>query len=148
LTEFPDTTLSERIMRALGTDDLIFGPLFPAVGHLILGQYDESLQNIDAALAIDDNIAELHMMQGLAYCSLEDFEAAEAAYSNAIERDPEFALLYVLRANARFELNDLAAALEDVSIARGFNVGAEFDALLDAGVAGEVTCQNFFDYQP
>jgi tetratricopeptide (TPR) repeat protein len=148
VNDFPDTTLSTRMMRAIGTENSLLGPIFPAVGNLILGQYEAALTDIDVALAIDDNLAELYMMQGLAYCSLEDFEAAEAAYSNAIERDPEFALLYMLRANARFELNNLAAALEDVGIAQGFSLGAEFDTLLDAGMAGEVTCQNFFDYQP
>ena len=148
VTEFPDTTFSTRMVRALGTEDVIFGSIFPAVGNLLLGQYEATLEDIDTALAIDDNMTELYLIKGMALCNLDDFEAAEAAYSRGIEIDPDLALLYALRGDVHLAMGNVAAALEDTNAAREFNLGEEFDSLLDAGLTGEVTCKNFFDYQP
>jgi len=148
VTEFPDTTLSKRMVSALSAEDIVFGPIFSAVGNLILGQYEAALVDIDASLAADEGFAESYMLKGLAHCNLDEYEEAEAAYSAGISIDPDLAILYMLRADVRFSLGDTQGSLEDAATARNVNLSDEFNALLDAGLTEGITCKNFFEYQP
>jgi tetratricopeptide (TPR) repeat protein len=148
LTRFPDPTYSSRLFEALYGDrvDNLFAAVYSAVGNLILGRYEEVLRSADAALAIDDSMADVYLLQGLAYCSLDDNEASEAALTQAIEYDPDFAEAYALRAQVRMALGDRGGMLDDLRIVSEYDLGPEFEAMVQAGVAGDLNCKTFFTY--
>jgi tetratricopeptide (TPR) repeat protein len=148
LTRFPDPLLASRIISAAFGDPaesgLYIGPLFSAGANTVLGQYDSVLKDIDLALKTADKMPDLYLLRGVAYCGLNKYADAEKAYSRALELDPKYAVVYALRAEARIKQNNMPGALLDVAQAKNAKLGAEFDALVDAGLKGEVGCQNFF----
>ena len=149
VTEYPDSSLSVRMMRAFGADQaMVFGEVFPAFGNLILGQYQEAIQAVENSLAVDDSVPDLYLLRGFAECGLEDYAAAEADFTTALETDSDFAVIYLLRSGVRFAQDNFTGAAEDVIKAQSFDLGEEYAAFIEAGVNGEVTCANFFAYQP
>jgi tetratricopeptide (TPR) repeat protein len=148
LTEFPDPAFGNRIILALYGDEVpnILGPTFSAFGNLILGQYDAAIRDSKAALAINDQLADLYFMQGFAYCNLEEYAAAEAAYTRGLETDPDFIVLYLLRAEVRTKQNNLVGAFEDVGTAQASELGDALAGLIAASQSGALSCENFFSY--
>jgi Flp pilus assembly protein TadD len=150
LTEFPDPTLGNRIVEIFsgaGERGNFFGLVVAAFGNLTLGQYNEAIQNVESALAIQADLPELYMMQGLAYCLSGDNAAAESAYSNGIELDPDFTVLYLLRGDVRSRQNDLAGALTDLSAAQATTQWAGFESYVEAAMSGgdsALGCESFF----
>ncbi|MBZ0307434.1 MAG: tetratricopeptide repeat protein, partial [Anaerolineae bacterium] len=149
VNQFPDPTLANRgIVGFYGNAASNFiGLTFSAAGNMLLGRYSEVLPDVEAALAIDDRVADLYMMRGFAYCNLGDFDNASEAYTNAILLDSDFALLYLLRAETRLQMQRPVLALQDSNRASGYELGAEYQALLDAANQGKVGCHNFFDFK-
>ncbi len=147
VTQFPDPTLANRgIVGFYGSAASNFiGLTFSAAGNMLLGRYSEVLPDVEAALAIDDRVADLYMIQGFAYCNLENFDAAAESYSRAILLDPNFALLYLLRAEARYQIERPVLALQDLNRAGEFELGAEYEALIEAAGKVQVGCRNFYD---
>lgn len=146
--DFADPTLANRAIQTFygGAASDLAGLTFSAGGNMLLGRYNDVLADVEAALQITESVPELYLMQGFAYCNLENYEAAENAYSKAVELDPEFALLYLLRSEAQLrQPNKLQAALADLEKARSYDLGAEFTALIEAGQTGNMSCKNFFD---
>jgi tetratricopeptide (TPR) repeat protein len=90
------------------------------------------------------NFAELHLFQGVAYCINEDYEAAEAAYTRGIERDDDFTVLYLLRADIRRRLGNLAGAIEDFQAAQGTTYWTNFAELASNPANTNLGCENFF----
>jgi tetratricopeptide (TPR) repeat protein len=148
LTEFPDPLFAARLVDAMFGSKLpnIWSGIFAAFGNLMLGQYEQAVEVANAAVSISDKWPELYMIQGLAYCNLEDFAAAEAAYSRGIEIDPRFMVLYALRSEVRLRQRDLVGATADSQIILKSDLGPVFEPLLQAGVSGDWTCENFFNY--
>ncbi|NWF68100.1 MAG: protein kinase [Chloroflexi bacterium] len=146
LTRFPDPTLANRISQVYygRRAQNVFGPLFNAFGSLLLGQYEQGIAAAQQASAVMPTLADPYLIEGYAHCNLEQYEEAEAAYSQGILLDPDFAILYMLRAEVRQNLGRLPGALQDVRALRAVDLGAEFAQLVAQGVSGEVTCANFF----
>ncbi|MCB9453673.1 MAG: protein kinase [Anaerolineaceae bacterium] len=154
LTEFPDPAFSTRIaVAAFGEqNDVIFSPMFAAIGNFILEQYDQMLVDTQTALAIDDQLTDLYAMEGFAYCNLGQYAEAEAAYTTAIDLEPDQPFVYVLRADSRLKQLNLLGANDDANAAREriekLGMGEELIAYIDAGLRLEVGCANFFDWIP
>ncbi|MBN1681029.1 MAG: tetratricopeptide repeat protein [Anaerolineae bacterium] len=148
VTKFPDPQFSNRMLQALfgGQVPNLWGPVLAALGNLVLGQYDDALVQIEAALAVDDRLPELYMGQGMVYCNLRDYEAAEEAYTRGIALDPDLVALYALRAEVRNRMGDTAGVLQDGAVVLESDVGSSFAPLLEAGLAGEWSCETFFSY--
>ncbi len=150
---FPNPTLGNRILTATFGEDLPknfpidYGNTLSAFGNVLLGQYEAAIDDAEAALVVSPDRAELYMIQGLAHCNLRDYAAAEMAYSRAIENDPDLAVLYLLRAEARKKLGgtNLVGALSDFAVARRAELGDEFAQLVEDGFNDIVTCENFLD---
>ena len=87
----------------------------------------------------------MYLAEGISYCNLEDYPAAEAAYTRAIELEPDFAALYVLRAEVRQKQGDLAGSDQDMFAAQTYDLGPEFAGLIQAIATGAVNCQNLFE---
>ncbi|MBI5930139.1 MAG: protein kinase [Chloroflexi bacterium] len=145
--EFPDPTFSNRILQAVyGSDaNLVYTWFNSAAGNLFLGQFNATISDTDKAISINPNITEVYMVRGLAYCNLEQYEDAETAYSQAIEKDPNFIALYLLRADARRKLNHLPEALEDVAVVTQSDLGDEFAPYLQQANEGNFDCTSILN---
>jgi tetratricopeptide (TPR) repeat protein len=148
LVDFPDPAFANRITLAMYGDKVpnIFGPTISAFGNLILGQYDAVIRDTEAALVINDQLADLYFMQGFAYCNLKEYAAAEAAYTRGLETDPDFIVLYLLRAEVRAKQNNLGGAFQDVGTAQASELGEALAGLIAASQSGALSCENFFSY--
>jgi len=152
LAKFPDPAFGLRIMKNIfpveEDSPLVIAPLFSAFGNVVLGQFVDALQDIDTALAIDSSLPELYMLQGFAHCNLQNYEAAVDSYSQGLEIDPDFTLLYLLRAEVYSYLNQMANAIMDIGAVRTSDQADIFAPLLDAAASGDVTCETFFEELP
>jgi tetratricopeptide (TPR) repeat protein len=110
----------------------------------ILNQPDHEALFRQEVIALSD----MYFLQGLAYCNLQDYPAAEEAYTMAVNYSPNFALLYVLRGQVRIEQGERDAAAEDFTAARSKNQDPAFAAWIDAGENMAWTCVDMMDYQP
>jgi len=141
-------------------DENYTGLLFSAGTNLVLGQYDRVVSDVqtvaDYVLSGPDFEPEGHMiemgdmlaMQGIAYCNLDQPEDAATAYTEALRFSPDFALLYVLRGQARQDLDDAVAAGDDFAAAGETTLGPEFAAWVEAGIDGEWSCKTLQTYTP
>lgn len=151
LTEFPNPDFANRTAQAFFGESrspaAVWGPSLSAYGLMTLGQYETALEEIQRAIDLGWEIAPFFFLKGYIECNLNDYEAAEASYSRAIELDPDFILLYGLRGQVRLELGQVIQAGQDTLYAQANSPSREFDALLQAGIDGEVDCHNFFEYE-
>lgn len=143
-----DPDLLDRLLSAMFGDSVpnIFTPFFAAGGHLLLRQYETALGDIDNLLALNDQLPDAYLLQGVAYCSLHDYPAAEAAYTQGLALDPGYTALYALRSEARQRQGDLEGALEDARTVQTGAQAAAYAPLLQAAVAGDWSCETLFDY--
>ena len=164
LTEYPDPELTNRAMEVVYGENAehFVGPFFSAATNYTLGQYDDVISQIDTftthlfeqpeieALIGQEltELGDLYTLEGLTYCNMKDYAAAETAYDRAIGYSHDFKLLYLLRGQARQMQGKTDAAQEDFATARDHTLGAEFDAWVEAGAAQEWTCETMTDYQP
>ena len=146
LTEFPDPSFANRVTLAMYGEEcpVIHVPALSAFANLALGQYDAVVRDTNDALAINDQLADLYLMQGFACCNLHDYPAAEAAYTAGLELDPGFVVLYLLRADVRLHQQDLTSAFEDLGAVRDSELGEAFAKYIEAAISGELSCENFF----
>src|SRR5262249_1085110 len=102
LSRFPDPHLFQRVFRAAFGDPnnhkVAYGSIISASNNMLIGQYDSAVTDIQTAIEVFPNFAELYMLEGFAQCSLSRYADAEKSLSQGITIDPKFALLYALRA--------------------------------------------------
>lgn len=149
LNTFPDPEFGNRITEALFGREVpnFLGPATSAFSSMVLKLYPEAIQQASEALTINDQFSDLYLIKGFAYCNLGEYEAAEEAYSEGIILDPDYTMLYLLRADVRFKLGELMGNLEDVNHVRNSDLAESFEPVIEAGLAGELSCDNFFDYE-
>jgi len=145
---FPDPLAAYYMTQAAYGDEIetIIGPYFAAFGHLTLARYDEAIRFSEDALELNDTLPEPHFMLGFARCNLGELEAADAAYTNAIEQDDTFLAAYLLRADVRNRMGDVVGALEDVRVVQEALAerDADPDPLMQQAVAGNISCETIF----
>jgi serine/threonine-protein kinase len=148
ITEFPDPSLSLRLIDAIYGDEIpyVFGPMFSAAGNLLLGQYEQAVADSQMALEINDQIADLYLLQGMAYCNLRDYPAAEAAYTQGLTLDPTYIVLYALRSEVRLRQGDRRGTLEDAVKVRQSALADTFGPVIEEGLRGNWTCEDFFTF--
>lgn len=163
IVRFPDTTFSMRmVVSTFGSTSgavAVFGPAFSAFTNLILRRYDLAIADIDAALLINPNLADLYLAQGYAYCNLAylerergETEAAAAyfqqsidGYSAGIALEPDYAALYLLRAEVYRASGQVLPSVQDMATVSQLNPSAELATLAGFGVRDEIGCRNFYD---
>lgn len=82
------------------------------------GEYEQARISFEQALAFAPERAELQAGIAGVHIALEEFDAAEAASSLALEQDEANPVAYQLRARARLGKGDFDAALSDIEAAR------------------------------
>jgi tetratricopeptide (TPR) repeat protein len=150
LTKFPDPTFGNRILEAFFGDKIpdAIGPTISGTGNLILGQYDNVVQNTKAALAVNDKLADVYFLQGFAQCNLKQYAEAQESYTRGIEIDPSFVALYFLRSETRLRQGNTSGALEDISVVQKSPQAPAFASFVTAATAGKLGCENFFTFTP
>ncbi len=148
ITRFPDPTQSARILDATFGPGMpsVWGPAFSAMGNVLLGQYETAVEDTQAALAIYPPFSDMYFVQGLAYCNLDYYPAAEEAYSKGIELDPNLTVLYVLRAEARARQQNLTGVMEDMKAVQDSPLADQMLPLFDLASRGELSCKDFFTF--
>jgi serine/threonine protein kinase/tetratricopeptide (TPR) repeat protein len=168
--EYPDPTFSARIfVAAMGeTAGQSMAQYLSISGNLALGQYDNVVTQGDAALGImnptnpvfqmmalvagtDTELltgivnrfaSDVDAMYGLAQCNLRDFTAAEAAYTNGLEADPSYALIYLLRAEVRLSRGNDIGAQEDFADVEQSELAEVVTPYVASMQAGDLNCTN------
>jgi tetratricopeptide (TPR) repeat protein len=146
LTEFPDPLYMERLLgAAIGTTQLnSYSVMLSAFTNLALGRHDEVIKTTTAGLKAFPSLADLYFMQGVSYCALDNALGAKTSFTNGLQRDPDFTLGYLLRADAQLELGNPTGADADFKIVADSPYSAEFEPLVDAIKAGTLDCSNLF----
>ncbi len=142
LTEFPDPGFMERLIRATFGEQLAdpYAILLSAVANQMLGRHDRAIADTAAGLDVLPNLADFYLVQGVSYCALGQYAAAETALSRGLMRDPDFWLLYLLRADARLQQGDEAGAAADLRALNNGPLAETYRPLASSIRAGEVGC--------
>jgi serine/threonine protein kinase/tetratricopeptide (TPR) repeat protein len=151
LTEYPDPELTNRALQAVFGDAVghdFTGAFFAAATNFALGQYDDVIGvGVLSELEVV-GLSDMYLLQGLSYCNLKEYAAAEAAYNKAIAYSVDFMLLYVLRGQVRLQQGDQNGAEADFAAAGSEDLGPEFAAWVEAGAEQAWSCENLLEYQP
>jgi tetratricopeptide (TPR) repeat protein len=118
-------------------DQLVAGQLADAIALASRGIEIAATTSFPPTISSD-----LLFMRGMAQCVAADDAGAAESYGAALGLTPEFALLYLLRADARQRLGDIAGALEDVGAATTGPQAELLGPLLAAPAGGQLTCKS------
>jgi tetratricopeptide (TPR) repeat protein len=174
LKKFPDPTASSRAIRAAMGENVggIFAQYISLPGYLALGQYEDvkriaqdtssNLANAGALMALtgfgpdndskvmqstlNNSLADVYLYTGLAQCNLRLYPPAEAAYTSGIKANPNFTLLYLLRAEIRMKVSK-SLAQEDLDAIQKSPQAEAFAPYRAALEAGKLTCENVLTTQ-
>lgn len=148
-TRFPDPRYMERLVVSVLSEDAsetILVPFLASFTNLTRDQWDDALDDAREVQQFDELVtSDTYFIEGFAHCNLGNFAEAEAAYTAAIERDPGFTLLYLLRAEVRGYQLDLVGAAQDLNTVRESAQAAAYEPLVAAVAAGELSCQSFLE---
>lgn len=146
LEQYPDPAHMNRLIGAMfGADTLTsFGYTLSGFGNMVLGRYDNVLAATAGGLEQNHRDPDLHLMQGFAQCALGEYQNAELSYTRAIDLDPDFTILYLLRAEVRRKQRNFDGAATDLKTVNDSSNGAELHLLTEAIRQGTAGCSNFF----
>ncbi|HML23352.1 MAG TPA: tetratricopeptide repeat protein, partial [Aggregatilinea sp.] len=146
LEDYPDPDFMNRLIAAFfGSNALSsYGYKLSAFGNMVLGRYDAVMEATDSGLEYFSRDVDLYVIQGFAECALGDYAKAERSYTSAIGLEPDFTLIYLLRAEVRRKQRNFTTAAADLQSATQSIHGQEFLPLSEAVRQGTVGCGNFF----
>jgi serine/threonine protein kinase/tetratricopeptide (TPR) repeat protein len=149
-TDFGDPSIGNRTINAAYGDtfSIPFGPWMSAFGNIVLGQFDDVLADVDSVPETQRRqFPELYLLQGLAYCNQQKYDEALASYTTAIELDRTITILYLLRGEIALRLEDNEQVAADTAIILESDLSDTLTPYLQAGINGDLSCENFFTYQ-
>ena len=146
LEDYPDPEFMNRLIASFfGSNALSsYGYKLSAFGNMVLGRYEAVLDSTDSGLDYFSRDVDLYVIQGFAQCALGDYALAEQSYTNAIGLEPNFTLIYLLRAEVRRKQRSFTTAAADLQTANQSIQGQEFLPLAEAVRQGTIGCGNFF----
>lgn len=150
LNQFPDPSLANRVILTAGNQPAyggFYSSMLSAFSNMALQQYDDAVQDLEAAVKLRSDIPEIFLFQGIAYCVTGENERAEAAYTKGIALDEDFTVLYLLRADSRQRQNKLTEALQDFRAAQGTTQWPQFEPVVTEAMTGggaALGCEGFF----
>ncbi|HVO71163.1 MAG TPA: protein kinase [Aggregatilineaceae bacterium] len=146
LTEFPDPSYMSRLLGATFgiTESNAYSVTLSAFTNLALGRHEAVIKDTTAGLKAFPTLADLYFMQGISYCALGNALGAKISFSDGLQRDPDFTLGYLLRADALLQLGNPTGADADFQVVANRPFSAEFEPLVTAIQAGTLDCSNLF----
>ncbi|KAA3658252.1 MAG: tetratricopeptide repeat protein [Chloroflexi bacterium] len=148
LQKFPDPSFGNRVMESSLGDASVVGTMIAGYGYGLLAQYENVIQEMDKAIANNDQLPELHWMRGFAHCNLQEYEAAELDFSTAIERDPSYNLPYLSRAEIRLKLGNVEGAQADIDTILHSEQADTYSQILELVETGALNCQTLLSFNP
>ena len=145
----PDPTYGEKIVYAFTGGEVNYPNLdaLSAYGRLTLGQYSEAIAIADRGIRVFP-LADLYFIKGAAQCSLKQYKEAEDSYAQGLELDPEYGLLYLLRADISTKQGDLPGTQSDLAALQSTKQFALFAPYLQNAQPGSFTCETLFATSP
>jgi tetratricopeptide (TPR) repeat protein len=148
-TQFPNFSLTELIILvgvpAAANEPRALIVTVNAATKLALRQWSDVIRITEPLVSVQAHFDALYFMQGIAYCNLDQYAAAEAAYTQGIELFPDYYLLYMLRAEVRFNQNKLAGFIEDIQVVENSPQAATLSPIIEMAQAGEASCKTLFN---
>jgi tetratricopeptide (TPR) repeat protein len=144
-------SFDENFYSNLFGQDNILGLDMGAIEQLMVGQNRDAIASASQALMLESPLAserlrpDMHFVIGLAECRRGNAQAAIDAYSQALATDPDFALIYLLRAEARGQLGDVQGAAEDLNAAQTGPQALRLQPAIDAAYRGELSCASLIE---
>jgi tetratricopeptide (TPR) repeat protein len=151
LERFPDPRFAEKAVASTlseeAAEDIPWLPFLSLFGNFALQQWNDVIADSEEAIARGlDDMPEIYLLQGIAYCSLGDYEAAEASFTAGIEVDPDLIILYMIRADVRNKQGKLLAAGQDTAQILRSEQADLYAPLIEAVMGGEnIGCETLFD---
>jgi serine/threonine protein kinase/tetratricopeptide (TPR) repeat protein len=144
LTEFPDPSYMTRLWSATfgSPQGDPYAVTLSAFTNAAVGRHEEVLKETTAGLKAFPTLADLYFIQGVSYCALGNALGARMSFDNGLERDPDFTVGYLLRADTLLQLGDTASAAADFKTIADSPYSAEFEPLVTAMKAGKLNCAN------
>lgn len=148
LEDFPNPEIvTETLYSAYGTESP-FGGAVEAFGYFTLRQWGQAIESIDS---VDEAFGDLFfiilpdllVLDGIAHCNLGNGVDALESYTRLLDIDPDYYLVYALRASVQENLVDANA---DLQVALASPIGDILQPHVPAFIAGEITCTNLLDY--
>jgi tetratricopeptide (TPR) repeat protein len=149
LDKFPDPGFVQRILLVTynpGAANSVLSKYVSAFGNFTLKRWQAAINDSDAILAVGDFArGDLYFLRGFAYCNLGDDAAAETEYTAGIEIDPDYMLLYFVRAEVRRRQGNLIGAAQDIATVLTSPQGEQYRTLITASTDSEMSCRTFLD---
>lgn len=146
-------SFDNRFWRNLFGDDSIFALSIGALAELNAGQNRDAIASATQVLGLESVLmsdrlrSDMYFIIGLAECRRGDPQASLVAYDKGITADPQYGMLYILRAEANQNLGNGLAALADLNAAAESPQGADLAPIIQSAQIGTLTCQNAFEVQ-
>ena len=147
---FPDPTLSSRIFLSLYGQNNAITSAAEAFGAATLRQWRQVINAVGAGTTLDNDFYDVYLpdvflLEGIAYCNLGDYAAAEISYTRLIDHAPDYIMGYALRGEVRREQGDLIGAAQDGLTVTQSDQAALYAPYMGAFLSGEINCTNFLD---
>jgi tetratricopeptide (TPR) repeat protein len=149
LNQFPDADAGEKIADLVAGKNINpFTPALSAFWSMNLGQFNKAIQKAQIVEGINPKFTDAYLAEGVSYCNLGKLPEAEAAYTKAIEIEPTFALLYLLRADVRAQQGNLADAVNDFALLQQSPQVIQMKDYVLAAQTGKISCKNILTFTP
>jgi|GEM_PF-6051216 len=133
----------DRILQSLlGNQANSVAPITAAYSDLLFESYADTIADTQRAIEVGATNADPYLMQGLAYCVLKRYPEAEAAYSAGIKREPDFMLLWLLRAEVRAKQFNPAAG-SDFAAVQASTQASMYQDVITRFQQGKLSCATF-----
>jgi tetratricopeptide (TPR) repeat protein len=148
-TRFPDADAGEKAAEIIAVENINpFTPALSAFWSMNQGLFTKAIQKAERAVQIDPKFTDAYVIAGLSNCNLDKLPEAEAAYSQALALEPNYSLLYLLRAGARQGLGDLNGAMSDLGMVQTSPLAGQLKDYVLAAMQGKLSCKNALTYTP
>ncbi|MBC7871738.1 MAG: hypothetical protein H7Y09_12920, partial [Chitinophagaceae bacterium] len=121
-----------------------------AFGAATLRQWRQVINAVEAGTTLDNDFYDVYLpdvflLEGIAYCNLGDYAAAEASYTRLIDHAPDYIMAYALRGESRREQGNLIGATQDGLTVTQSDQATLYAPYISAFLSGEINCTNFLD---
>lgn len=149
MTRFPDAEAGEKAAEIIAAQEINpFTPALSAFWSMNQGLFNKAIQKAEMATLIDPKFTDAYLIAGLSYCNLDKLPEAEAAYTQALTLEPNFTLLYLLRAGTRQGQGNLNGAMSDLGMVQTSPQAGQLNEYVQAAMQGKLSCKNALTYTP
>lgn len=145
--KFPDYTFGGRMTEIVSGNNINaeFKGGFDMFSNLMFERYEDAKEAATVMLNEGLTKSEFYIGRAFAECSTNEYKKAIDDLNLAEKLDDKNVLLYLLRAQSRFQMKDLIGATQDIGKARSLSTDPNFPYVIQLAMSGKLSCQNYFD---